>query len=326
MTGLSVLIPVFNQDVRPLVHALLRQASGWPGPVDIHCLDDGSEQRYLHKNRELDLLPGVEYRELKRNVGRSAIRNRLALEARQPWLLLLDNNVSLPDQQFLARYAAATAAAPVLVGGTAYTALPPQEPANLLRWHYGRRREARSVEKRQQQPYRQFILKNVLIQTSVFRQLGLDEQLTRYGHEDTKLGWLLRRQGIPVVHIDNPVLHDRLEAAPVFLRKTRDAVRNLVQLYHAEGLGTDTKLLRAALQLEQWGLSDAVRVAFRLRYEQVQRNLLSEKPSLRQLDALKLYWLLGELRRFRHRQPVMQPNEKRRPFLRKAGAEPEGSW
>jgi hypothetical protein len=148
---------------------------------------------------------------------------------------------------------------------------------------------------RQRAPHGQLTLNNLLIRADVFSGLGLDESLTRYGHEDTKFGWMLRRAGVQVQHLDNPVLHDGLEPAGIFLRKTHDAVRNLVQLYRNEGLGADTKLLRAALQLQRWGLGETVCVAFTLRQRQVYRNLLSDRPSLRQLDALKLYWLLREL-------------------------------
>ncbi|UOQ76832.1 glycosyltransferase [Hymenobacter sp. 5516J-16] len=307
MTGLSVLIPVFNHDVRPLVRALLAQVPNWRGPVDIHCLDDGSDSIYRLKNRELAALPGVEYHELEYNVGRAAIRNQLAAAARQEWLLLLDNDSLLPDAHFLARYAAARTRARVLSGGTIYEALPPREEALRLRWLYGCRREARPAAVRQQAPHGQLTLNNLLIRAEVFRRLGLDESLTRYGHEDTKFGWLLRHSGIRVVHLDNPVLHNGLEPAPVFLQKSHDAVRNLVQLYRAEGLGADTRLLRAALRLQRWGLSHAVRAAFSLRREQVRRNLLSGRPSLRQLDALKLYWLLSEL----HGSAPSQPGGSR---------------
>ncbi len=296
MSGLSVLIPVFNYDVRPLVYALRAQATDWRGPVEIQCLDDGSDEAFRALNRELAQLPGVVYRELDCNVGRSAIRNQLAAAARYAWLLLLDNDSRLPDQQFLARYRADCHRAPVLAGGTSYETQPPPEAALRLRWLYGCHREARPAAVRQRCPHGQLTLNNLLIRTSIFRDLGLDESLTRYGHEDTKFGWLLGQAEVQVLHLDNPVLHDGLEEAPVFLQKTHDAVRNLVQLYHAEGLGADTRLLQAGLRLQRWGLSEAVRTAFKLRHEQVRRNLLSGRPSLRQFDALKLYWLLSELR------------------------------
>lgn len=294
-SGLSVLIPVFNHDVTPLVQALQAQVADWPGAVEIMCLDDGSAEAVRIGNRPLASLPGVCYEELPQNVGRAAVRNRLASAARHGWLLLLDNDSLLPDAQFLARYAAALGQAAVLVGGTTYASVPPSAPELMLRWNYGRRREARPAGVRQQAPHGQLTLNNMLVQAEVFRRFGLDEGLTRYGHEDTKFGWLLRQAGVAVRHLDNPVVHIGLEPASQFLKKSHDAVRNLALLYRAEGLGADTKLLQAALRLHRWGLGEAVRTAFRLRESQVRRNLLSARPSLRQLDALKLYWLLTEL-------------------------------
>ncbi|WP_071885909.1 glycosyltransferase family 2 protein [Hymenobacter sedentarius] len=126
--GLSVLIPVFNCDVNELVDSLLAQQTAWPGPVEILLFDDGSAENIRTLNRPLAHRPGVRYHELAHNVGRAAIRNRLAAAAQQEWLLLLDNDSLLPDARFLARYAAACHRAPVLIGGTCYTTLPPRTP------------------------------------------------------------------------------------------------------------------------------------------------------------------------------------------------------
>lgn len=297
MLGLSILIPVYNRDVTQLVRALWEQKADWGGPVEIICLDDGSTEHYRLVNRALAQLPGVSYQELPRNVGRSAVRNRLAAAARQPWLLLLDNNVSLPDAQFLARYAAATAKtdAPVLVGGTEYAPTPPADAATHLRWHYGRRREAWPTQVRQQTPYAQFKLKNLLLRADVFRQIKLDETLRQYGHEDTKFGWHLRTAGISVRHVDNPVIHDGLESAEVFLLNSRQAVLNLVHLYRTEKLGADTKLLQTALRLQNYGLVAASRAALSRAEPQLRRQLTGPQPSLRALDMLKLLWALQAL-------------------------------
>ncbi|GAB3824446.1 hypothetical protein GCM10028821_03670 [Hymenobacter jeollabukensis] len=290
-----MLIPVYNWPVEGLVRALLAQLPDWPGPAEILLLDDGSAPEFRQRNRLLAELPGVQYEELPRNVGRAAIRNQLVARAQYPWLLLLDNDSSLPDAQFLARYAAASAQAPVLVGGTCYPATPPADAALRLRWHYGRQREQRPATLRQQLPYAQLTVNNLLIQAAVFRQFGLDEELTRYGHEDTKFGWHLREAGVPVLHLDNPVLHDGLEPAEAFLRKSRDAVRNLAALYRAEGLGTDSRLLTMALRLGRLGLATAARRTLQLLEPRLRRQVLGAKPNLRAFDLLKLLWLLQEL-------------------------------
>ena len=288
-----MLIPVYNRDVTVLVSDLLEQAADWGGPVEILCFDDGSAAEFRELNQLLTAWPLVRYHELPHNVGRAAIRNRLATAAQYEWLLLLDNDSLLPDDQFLTRYAAARALAPVLVGGTIYEFQPPADPALYLRWHYGRAREARLAAVRQPEPHAQLTLNNLLIEAKLFRRFGLDESLTRYGHEDTKFGWRLRAAGIKVRHLDNPVLHDGLEPAADFLRKTHEAVRNLALLYRAEGLGTDTRLLRTARRLR--GLGWLARPVLAALEPGFRRNLLSGQPSLRQLDLLKLSWLLREL-------------------------------
>ncbi|UOQ70348.1 glycosyltransferase family 2 protein [Hymenobacter cellulosilyticus] len=128
-SGLSVLIPVYNRNVTTLVCTLLEQLPDWGGPVEIVCLDDASAPEFQELNRLLAVWPAVRYQELPRNVGRSAIRNQLAAAARFPWLLLLDNDSLLPDDQFVARYAQARALAPVLIGAPPTTRCRPLSPS-----------------------------------------------------------------------------------------------------------------------------------------------------------------------------------------------------
>ena len=294
-SGLSILIPVYNRAVAPLVEQLRAQLPDWDGPVEICLLDDASHPEMQAENRPLSLLPQVHYAELPRNVGRAAIRNRLAATARYEWLLLLDNDSLLPDAHFLGRYAKACALAPVVVGGITYAGGPPTEPALCLRWHYAQQREALPAARRRLLPASQLMLNNLLIRAEVFQQFGFDEALTRYGHEDSKLGWQLAQAGIHIHHLDNPVVHDGLDPAPVFLRKSRAAVRNLVLLYRKDGLGADSKLFRTALRLRRLGVSNVFLFFFQPLLPGVRANLKSATPRLVYFDLLKLYWLLREL-------------------------------
>ena len=296
-TGLSILIPVFNHAVRPLVQELRAQASDWPGPVEILCLDDGSTEYYRQLNRPLATLPGVSYEELPANVGRSACRNRLAARARHEWLLLLDNDGRLPDLHFLKRYAEACQQAPVVNGGISYAAIAPPEPELQLRYRYATAREARPAAVRQQAPYEQLMLNNLLLTAATYRRFPLNEALRHYGHEDTQLGWNLRRAAVPVLHLNNPVRHDEgLEPAAVFLEKSGHAVRNLVHLHRAHGLGADSRLLRLALRLRRLKLAAAAEALLAAAAPRLRRNLLSADPDLRQFDLLRLGWTLAELR------------------------------
>ena len=295
MTGLSILIPLFNYDATALVAELRAQVAAWPGPVEICLLDDGSREEFRQLHRPLGALPGVRYAELPANGGRAAVRNALAASAAHEWLLLLDNDSRLPDGQFLARYAAAlTQPSPVVIGGTAYEATPPADPALRLRWRYGRAREMRPAAERQRDAGGQLAINNALVRKEILQRFPLDERLSGYGHEDTRLGLQLTQAGLGVRHLDNPVLHAGLEPAAAFLAKSRQAVRNLAQLLRTDNLGADTRLVRTAQQLRRRQLAAPARAALAALGPLLHRNLRSARPSLRALDLLKLSWLLAE--------------------------------
>ncbi len=296
--GLSILIPVFNRDVRVLVSSLRAQAHDWPGEVEIMLLDDKSAEEYRQLNQVVVHQPSVRYAELPANVGRAAIRNQLAASAKHMWLLLLDNDSLLPDGQFLARYAQAMREQPgaaLFIGGTSYLPTPPADPKLYLRWHYGRAREMRPATVRQRDPGGQLSINNALVKRELLARYPLDERLSGYGHEDTRFGLELARAGVAVRHLDNPVLHDGLEPAAVFLAKSHQAVRNLAQVLRTDGLGADTRLVQAATRLRRPGLAGAARATLAALEPALRRHLLAARPSLRALDALKLLWLLQEM-------------------------------
>jgi glycosyltransferase involved in cell wall biosynthesis len=294
MVGLSILIPVFNRDVSELVHSLLAQTPAWPGPTEIRLLDDGSAEECRAANRLLAALPRVVYQELGANVGRAAVRNLLVANAQQDWVLLLDNTSQVPDSYYLARYTAARGQAPVVAGGVCYADQAPAEPALRLRWLYGQQREARSLAQRQAAPYDQLLVNNLLIKRAVLQRFPLDESLRGYGHEDTKLGWQLAAAGVPIYHLDNPIVHAGLETAAAFLEKSKQAVHNFVHLLRQDNLGASSRLAQTARRLQRAKLAASAQVALTLSEPLLRRNLLSSKPYLRALDALKLLWLLRE--------------------------------
>ena len=75
---LSILLPVYNFDVRKLVKQLHEQGNMLEIPFEIICTDDGSEEEFKNLNSELEKLYSVSYQELKNNLGRSKIRNYLS--------------------------------------------------------------------------------------------------------------------------------------------------------------------------------------------------------------------------------------------------------
>ncbi len=299
LPSLSILLPVYNWPVGPLVAALAAQCAAEPGLTwEIRCLDDGSSAETRATNcAALAGIPGVTYEELPANIGRAAIRNRLAAAAKHDWLLLLDNDSGLPDAQFIRRYREAVAAEPavsVWVGGTAYEAAPPADVARHLRWAYGRAREQRPAVVRNRAPQAAFTLNNLLIRAATYRAFGLDERLGRtYGHEDTAMGGALAAAGIRIGHLDNPVWHLGLEPADVFLTKTREALSNLAQLAAAGTPGlVESGLWQAAQTLRRRGLAGAFRAVVGPLEPRLLRHLRGARPSVRAFDLWRLLVLL----------------------------------
>lgn len=289
---ISVLIPVYNFDVRPLVESLARQCSALGLPWEIVCLDDGSTEAFRSMNRSLQAIPGVRYEELSQNVGRSAIRNRLAERAAFPYLLFMDCDSAVVRPDFMAQYAAHCRSDAVLYGGRVYAAEPPGNADFLLHWTVGKAREEWSAERRAKRPWHAFMTNNFLIPKEIFQSIRFDERLREYGHEDTLFGMELERRQVPVLHLDNPLEHIGLESAEVFLRKSELAVRNLLWL-REQGIVLPTRLLTLSRLLEKAGLRRLLRFVLSRWEAYFRRNLLSDKPVLRYLDALKLGWMMG---------------------------------
>lgn len=293
---LSVCIPVFNFNVTELVQALNAQAAQLGIAYEIRVYDDGSSERWKASNRALQNAGNVVYNELAQNVGRSAIRNRLASEAQFEQLLFMDCDSRVTKADYVARYVQAAKPERVVCGGRTYTAQPPEEAEQFLRWHYGCEREVMAAAERSAHPYQSFMTNNFLVPKAIFQGIGLDERLTGYGHEDTLFGCELRKAGIEVLHIDNPLDHIGLETAAVFLEKTREGVRNLAFLHRNGALGNEVKLLRYYRKLKRFGVHGFTRRRLARRMPAIEQNLLSARPDLRMFDLYKLHWLLHELK------------------------------
>ena len=174
MVSLSICIPIFNHDCTDLINRLDEQCVQSGINYEIILIDDCSS---LHKeaNRMLAQLPNVQYTELPQNIGRAAIRNRLAETARFSHLLFMDCDTQIIDSQFIPKYlfAVKECNADVILGGVCYSDEMPQQPY-LLRWVYGKNREERPAHERNLQPYRAFTAFNALIRKEVFEKVRFE--------------------------------------------------------------------------------------------------------------------------------------------------------
>ena len=239
---ISILIPVYNFGMEALVGDLLKQAKNAHVPFEIRLYDDGSEPVFKAANRKLLQLEGVIYQEMDRNLGRSAIRNRLARDAQFDQLLFMDCDSAVESDDFLKNYLGHLHPEKVLCGGRTYSPAPPENRELLLRWQIGQAREVSTASQRIPFPYRTFMTNNFVVPRSIFLTIGLNEDLEGYGHEDTLFGLELKRSGVSILHLDNPLRHIGLETCDEFLRKTREGIRNLAFLVQNQLVDQDVRL------------------------------------------------------------------------------------
>jgi GT2 family glycosyltransferase len=258
---ISVCIPVFNSDARELALSLKNQAGKIP--AEIILIDDGSAESCRQLNRTLRD-KGILYHELPENIGRAGIRNRFTGFAGYGHMLLLDCDSVIVSDAFLSEYARALREHPdsIICGGRVYEAKRPARNFRL-HWKYGKLRESRPVQVRMLEPERSFMTNNFLIPASFLREIPFDERIRGYGHEDTLFGFMQAKKGREILHIDNPVLHGKLESNREFVEKTGEAVRNLVRITSMPEAGGDfmesVTLLRTVRRLESAGLAGIVR-------------------------------------------------------------------
>lgn len=276
--GLSILVPVYNWNVNAFIVELHKQASLLKIPFEILVYDDASDKK---QPTTFDHLPFVKYQILTENIGRSKIRNLLASHSKYDVLLFLDGDSYPKHSDFLDQYLKAfNNKNTILCGGTAYNELlDGEEPT--LRWVYGKEREEGALVKKG------FASNNFLMDKTAFMSVQFDENIKGYGHEDTLFGIECEKNGFSIETCYAPLLHLGLEADDVFIRKTKEGVRNLHKLYSQNKVTKEhSKLIEFHEKLKFRGL---IRVAL-IPILPVLHILVTFFYNLRAFDILKWYW------------------------------------
>jgi glycosyltransferase involved in cell wall biosynthesis len=288
---LSILIPAYNHDLTDLVKGLRLQASELEIPFEILIIDDNSSEGFRSRNVALTEMSHVRYLQLEENIGRSRIRNMLAGKARFESLLFIDADASIMAADYLSRYLGMIGTERVICGGTAYLPDPPGDTAYRLRWYYGRKREERPAKVRSKDPCRAFSSFQFLATRKIMEHVPFDNDLKAYGHEDTVFGLALEQRGIPVLHIDNTLVHDGLEPADEFLEKTRQGLQNLkflVDQGRYVGLEQGVRILKKYNSVRKMGLHPCLKYLYNKGSVWMHKNLKRRKPRLWIFDLYKL--------------------------------------
>lgn len=281
---LSILVPIYNFDCVDFIKELQQQCSLLNIEYEIICMDDRSDDNFKKSNQQLSSISKVTYIELKENIGRSKIRNRLADKATYSNLLFVDCDSMPASNDYITTYISNLEKADVICGGTSYRTN--NNPKYSLRTRYGKVRECIKANDRNKSPFFSFMANNFCIKKEVFVQIKMDESVKQYGHEDTLFGIELKQKGFTILHIDNPLIHLGLENNEDFLNKTITGIETLTKLYKEKKLGNEIKLIdtfeRNKLILPLFS------IFYRAIEKSVLKNLLGSNPNLFLFDLFKL--------------------------------------
>lgn len=302
---LSILLPSYNNVCVSLVQALQRQADALWGKLDkpfryeIIVADDGStDAACIDANRVIGDMLHCRYLRMEQNVGRAQIRNVLISESRGDYVLLIDSDLFLCDDNYLYKYATSTA--DVVYGGTRIggegLAMVDNEAntENLkgnLRYIYEKKAEpSHWAVFRQLRPNQEISVCNLYARRDIMEAHPFDSRFKAYGYEDVLFGKRLAESGIEVTHIDNPVLINEFEPNSVFVKKTEEAILTLCRF--EQDLEGYSNLKTKVTTLGRYIPLSLFRLWHRIMKNKEKRNLTGSKPSLLLFKLYKLGFFL----------------------------------
>lgn len=302
---MSILLPSYNNVCVSLVQVLQCQADALRGKLDkpfryeIIVADDGStDAACIDANRVIGDMLHCRYLRMEQNVGRAQIRNVLISESRGDYVLLIDSDLFLCDDNYLYKYATSTA--DVVYGGTRIggegLAMVDNEAntENLkgnLRYIYEKKAEpSHRAVFRQLRPNQEISVCNLYARRDIMEAHPFDSRFKAYGYEDVLFGKRLAESGIEVTHIDNPVLINEFEPNSVFVKKTEEAILTLCRF--EQDLEGYSNLKTKVSTLGRYIPLSLFRLWHRIMKNKEKRNLTGSKPSLLLFKLYKLGFFL----------------------------------
>ena len=292
MTEVSILIPTYNDLCAELVDCLRQQAEAAAVTYEIIVADDGSTlQEVIAANSQVARWPRCRYLPQPANIGRAAIRNLLARQARYDHLLFIDSDMTMVRSDYIYKYVSAAADADILYGGLTIGG-DPQALKGNLRYCYEKAAEPyHTPEKLRENPYRDYHTSNFLIRRSLMLAHPFDERFRHYGYEDVLFGKQLKADHIAISHIDNPMGFCTFESNADFVAKTEEGLRTL-HTFRRELRGY-SRLLTLVEGIHLPIVLRIIRLAYRLLGPTVRRQLCSSHPTLRLFSLYKLAYYVA---------------------------------
>lgn len=288
---LSILIPIYNYNVRELLTEIHRQAVETGIEFEIICFDDNSDKHLPNNIKTEKALGNTKIIHSKSNQGRIQARKELCKTSKFNWLLYLDADVIPKHNTFIKEYVnKLNLEIDAIFGGLAYLDSKPNNQA-ILRWKYGKKFEEVDAHKRNLNPYQIINSANFLIKKNTFKKVISQIKENRYGL-DNYFAALLKQQNFKVLHINNAVYHLGLEYSSTYLNKIEDSIETLLWAFYSKKMhGHSNKLLNAFAQIKKLRLNYVVLLFHYLFHPIIRKNVLGKNPNMNLLQLYKVLYI-----------------------------------
>jgi hypothetical protein len=227
--------------------------------------------------------------ESKKNLGRIKNRLLLAENSQYNWLLYIDVDTNPIGESFLKNYTSCIETGTIFFGGSIYK--KPENPNCSLRYKFGKKREEINSIQRNKNPYKYISSRNFMCKKDVIVETLSKIENVSYGN-DYVFGSILKIKGVDIIHFDNPVMIENIEENSIFIRKTHQALDNVLRCYKKGKLKkhsiTLLKLYRILDVLFMKGIFIKLTNIFR---DKIEQNLCKENPNLFLFDVYRLNYI-----------------------------------
>ena len=137
-----------------------------------------------------------------------------------------------------------------------------------------------------------FFLYCSLIKKKSFNKVKFDKSIVKYGHDDTELSFQLSLLEAKVNHIENPVEHGDIDSSLVYLKKTKEALENLMLLYKNRQIDSNfVKLILLFKWLSNLKLTYMISKCYLLLEKNIFKNLKGNNPNLLAFNLFRIGYL-----------------------------------
>ncbi|MFT5253362.1 MAG: glycosyltransferase involved in cell wall biosynthesis [Flavobacteriales bacterium] len=288
---ISILIPIYNYNAYPLVQELHRQCVDCGIDFEIICQDDASNSSLNAFNININALSNSSFVSLNKNLAHRENRNSLAKKAKFDYLLFIDGDSIVINDNYIKKYLGNLTGFDVIYGGR----LHPEkcDSANQkLRWKYGRLIEDTSAADRKKKPYQSLLFNNTIIKKDCFNKVKFDKVMKKYGHDDSQLSFQLSILKSKILHLENPIEHGDIDTNLDYLKKTKESLENLITLYEEQKIDVGfIKLLQLYHLFKRTKTTFLLSKAYVILEKYLIKNLTGSNPNLLAFNIFRVGYL-----------------------------------